>query len=70
MRVYYYGEPSKALLRWAFKSKKRAPHLRFVLAILLAPILFTTVFVTWPLIKLGNIAHSIAGWVGFDSRDW
>lgn len=70
MRVYYYGEPSKALLRWAFKLKKRSPGLRFVLAILLAPILFTTVFVTLPLIKLGNMAHSIAGWVGFDSRDW
>ena len=70
MRVYYYGEPSKALLLWAFALKRKHPYLRFVLALFLAPILFVTLFVTWPLIKLGSIAHGIAGWVGFDSRDW
>lgn len=70
MRVYYYGEPSYALIRWFFKLKMKAPYLRFVLVIFLVPILFATLLITWPLIQIGNIAHNIAGWVGFDSRDW
>ncbi len=70
MRVYYYGEPSKAFIRWVFKLRAKAPYLRFILVTFLAPILFATLLITWPLIKLGNIGHSIAGWVGFDSRDW
>lgn len=70
MRVYYYGAPSKTLLRWAFALRRKRPYLRFVLAPFIAPILLVTLIVTWPLIRLGNIAHSIAGWVGYDSRDW
>lgn len=70
MKVYYYGEPSLALVKAANAAKAKAAWLRFPAAAIMLVIWAILMPPAWLLIKAGDIGHNIAGWCGFYSRDW
>lgn len=70
MRCYYYGPPSKTLLRAAFKVRSKAMWLRWPTAAVLVISWALVMPSAWLLVKAGEIGHALAGWCGFESRDW
>lgn len=70
MKVYYYGESSKTLVKAIYRIRNRAKWLRFPLAALLALVWVIVMPVAWLLIQIGEFGHAVAGWCGFESRDW
>lgn len=65
---YYYGEPSRTLLKLVFAAKEKARWLRFPAAALMVIAWAVLMPLAWLCIQVGELGHMIAGWCGFDSR--
>lgn len=65
MKVYCYPEPSMWLVRYF--QRHRAGWLGVVVCV---TVWACALPVVWVLIALGDLGHAVAGWCGFDSRDW
>jgi hypothetical protein len=70
MKTYFYGSPSHGLLRAAFAVRSRAHWLRWPIVLGVAAVLMLVIPPAWLLVKAGEVGHAIAGWCGFNSRDW
>lgn len=70
MKCYYYGPPNCGLPKAVFDLKKRAAFLRYPGAVMMVILWAVLMPTAWLFVLLGNIGHDIAGWCGFDSRDW
>jgi len=70
MRTYYYGEPSRTLLRALLPIRRKAPWLRWPLAAVLVTCWILLLPVAWAFVRTGEVGHAIAGWCGLNSRDW
>jgi len=71
MRAYYYGKPSSFLPKLAARLIKRENRVGYYCYV---PILIAVWVVLIPpcfiFIKLGDVAHTVAGFCGFHSREW
>lgn len=70
MKTYYYGEPSRDLLRLTFKLRSKAKWLHLPLTAIVLIIWAILIPPSWLMIKAGDFGHTIAEWCGFESRDW
>lgn len=70
MKCYYYGEPSRTLLRTALAAKEKARWLRFPAAAAMVIAWVLLMPLAWLAIQAGEVGHRVAGWCGFNSRDW
>ena len=70
MKVYYYGTPSRELVRWCHGIKKAWRPAKYPLVVLLLMVWAVLIPPAWLAVKLGEIGHRTAGWCGFDSHDW
>lgn len=70
MKTYYYGQPSMGMVKALFGLKRRAAWLRWPAVVVMLLAWAVLLPPAWALVKLGEIGHDIAGWCGFDSREW
>ena len=70
MKVYYYGSPSRVLWRAAARCVKACPWLRWPLTAALLLVWLPVVPICYVMVAVGEVGHAIAGWCGFDSREW
>lgn len=70
MKCYYYGEPSRTLLRTVFAAKQKARWLRFPAVAVMVVAWALLMPMAWLAVQAGEIGHRVAGWCGFNSRDW
>ena len=70
MKTYFYGSPSRRLLRAAFSIRSRAGWLRWPVTLAVAVVWTLAIPPCWLLVKAGELGHAVAGWCGFDSREW
>lgn len=70
MKLYSYGQPSMALIKALFAMKRRALWMRWPAVVVMLAMWAVLVPMAWLLVKIGEIGHGIAGWCGFDSREW
>lgn len=70
MKCYYYGEPSMTLVKAVFAAKEKCAWLRYPAAFLMVVVWGALMPPAYLCIKAGEIGHAIAGWCGFNSREW
>lgn len=70
MKCYYYGSPSRGLVKTVFIIRNRAKWLRYPLALVLVLVWLALVPAAWVLTRLGEVGHAVTGWCGFESRQW
>lgn len=69
MKTFYYGEPDRRFVHWAFRAKCRWPKSRFALLVPVAVILAFCLPIAWLCVKLGGFGHWLAYAVGLNSHD-
>lgn len=70
MKCKYYGTPSKALPEALIAGATKVRWLRFPAVALMLLAWMLLMPLAWLAIRAGEIGHAVAGWCGFDSRDW
>lgn len=70
MKCYYYGEPSYTLTKAVFAAKAKSRWLRFPAALAMVLVWALLMPWAWLAIQAGEVGHRVAGWCGFNSRDW
>jgi hypothetical protein len=69
MKVYYYGDPDRGFIQWAFDIKDRCPKCGYALFVPVLLIFAVCGPVAWSLVQFGTFGHWLAGKIGIHSHE-